>query len=260
MSGRLGAFQDGFVQALFAPADAAARLLPGLASQPGFAVYRNTVHKACIDALAANHPAVCRLVGDAWFRAAAALFVGTHPPQDPRLHEYGAGFATFLRGFDPAADWPWLADVARLDRCWVEAHVAADAPRLEGAAVARLAPEHLARAVLKPHSAARWAWFGDHPVYTLWRAQREAGEGVPVDLGDVVWQGEGALVTRPDDAVVWHPLDAAGCAFLDACAAGRDLAAAAQAALETGPETDLAGLMAHLLRAGAFSELREDPT
>ena len=35
-----------------------------LYGQPAFAVYRNTVMKACIDALQANYPAVTRLVSE----------------------------------------------------------------------------------------------------------------------------------------------------------------------------------------------------
>jgi len=47
-------------------------------------------------------------------------------------------------------------------------------------------------------------------------------------------------------------LDAAAAAFLDACAAGGDLAAAAAAALERTAQVELKNLMARLLEAGAF--------
>ena len=255
MSIALARFQDDFAHALLASEDEALQALPGLAGQPGFAIYRNTVLKACIDALQANHPAVARLVGQAWFRAAAGHYAQAHPPSDTRLLEYGADFAGFLRGFEPAAELPYLPGVARLDRLWIEAHVAADAPPLEAGAISKLVPEQLARAVLKPHPAARWAWFPAQPIYTLWRAQREAGEDEPVDLAEIAWQGEGALLTRPGDALAWIALDEAGCVFLDACAAGRPLGAAAQSALEAKPDTELAGLMAQLLRAGAFTSL-----
>ena len=60
---------------------------------------------------------------------------------------------------------------------------------------------------------------------------------------------------RPRDAVAWMLLDAAGCAFLDACAAGSTLAAAAEAALAVQGGADLAGLMSTLLAAGAFSRM-----
>ena len=131
---RLSDFQDGLASALLPPPGASVpppAWLDALLAQPGFAVYRNTVAKGCIDALQANYPAVHALVGTDWLRAAAHAFVHQHPPTDGCLMDYGAGFADFLEGFGPAANLPYLAAVARLDRCWTESHLAADAPALQ---------------------------------------------------------------------------------------------------------------------------------
>jgi hypothetical protein len=274
---RLADYQDAFARALFAPvadangaigAGAAAAASPParetadavvarLAAQPGFAVYRNTVLKGAIDAIEANYPAVTRLVGSEWLRAAAAVFVRAQPPAEPSLLHYGVGFAAFLAGFAPAADMPWLADVARLDRAWTEAHAAVDESPVAAAAVAALAPEELARTVLRPHTAARWHVAANAPIHTLWRRNRASAADVPdADVGrDLDWRGEGALLTRPGDVVEAVALDTAGAAFLDACAARATLAEAAAAALAADPATDLARLMATLLGAGAFGQL-----
>lgn len=256
MNAGLEAFQDRFARALFTldPSAECAPELADLVAQPGFSVYRNTVMKGCIDALQANYPAITRLVGEEWFRAAAAIFVRAKPPSHPMLADYGAGFADFLAGFEPAAGLPYLPAVARLDRFWSEAHIASDAEPLEAGALARLGPEQLARAVLSPHPSARWAWFSSLPIVTIWRRNRDTQ--CAADAGEIEWHGEGALVVRPRDAVENVDLDAAGCAFLDACAAGRTLAGAALAALEVNPGTDLARLTAALLAAGAFADVR----
>ena len=255
MNSALTRFQDGFAQALRAPDPAAAPgLAPGIAAlarQPGFAVYRNTVMKGCIDALQANYPSVARLVGDEWFRAAAAMFARAQLPAQATLLYYGEAFADFLARFEPAAELPYLPGVARLDRCWTEAHAAPDEPALAPAALASLAPEALAAKVLHPHAAARWAWFAGQPVYTIWQRNREATD----DEHDIDWRGEGALLARPRGVVQWMPLDAAGCAFLDACAAGRPLKEAADAAVGVREDADLAGLMKTLLEAGAFGRM-----
>jgi len=194
-------FQERFAGALMAPQPEP----DALTRQPGFAVYRNTVMKGCIDALQANYPAVARLVGEKWFRAAAAVYVRAHLPSSPSLLHYGERFAAFLAGFEPAAGLPYLPGVARLDRFWTEAHVASDAP---------------ARG-LRPHASARWAWFDAQPVFTIWQRNRAPG---PLDESDLDWRGEGALVFRTRDAVEWLPLDERGCALLDARAAGAKLA------------------------------------
>jgi hypothetical protein len=225
--------------------------MAALASQPAFAVYRNTVVKGCVDALQANYPVVARLVGEEWFRAAAAIYVHEALPADPTLLRYGSSFADFLAHFEPAADFPYLPGVARLDRLWTEAHAAADDETLDPAAVARFAPEELAGAILHPHAAARWAWFEEAPIYTIW--MRNRADGVPD--GDIDWRPEGALLVRPRDTVGWIALDAASCAFLDACAAGSTLAGAAQEALQAKDDADISRLMATLLGVGAFGRM-----
>jgi len=239
----LAQFQDDFVRTLRDPDRPA---------PPAFAVYRNTVMKGCIDALQANYPAVARLVGDEWFRAAAAVYARAHAPRVPMLLEYGRDFDAFLAAFGPAAELPFLSAVARLDRFWTEAHAAADEPALDARALAGLDPESLASLRLRPHAAARWAWH-ELPAYTIWSRNRNEAM-VAADEPDVEWRPEGVLIARPDDAVRWIGLDAAGCAFMDACAAGATLLEAAAAV----PAADLSGLLAKLLDAGAFTngELR----
>jgi len=247
--GTLRQFQDAFAQALFASDALIPKRIAALTAQPAFAVYRNTVMKGCIDALQANYPAVLRLVGEEWFRAAAAIHVRAALPSDPTLLRYGADFARFLAGFEPARELPYLPAIARLDWLWTESHAARDEETLEPAMVARLAPEMLARAVLRLHTATRWAWFNDAPIYTIWSRNRVANESNT----DINWISEGALLVRPHDTVKWIALDAAGCAFLDACAIGGPLADAAAAALEAQSDADMAHLMSTLLTAGAFS-------
>jgi len=247
--GTLRQFQDAFAQALFASDATPTKEIALLTAQPAFAVYRNTVMKGCIDALQANYPAVTRLVGEEWFRAAAAIHVRAALPSDPTLLRYGQGFARFLAGFAPAKEYSYLPAVAQLDRLWTESHAASDEELLDPAFVAKLAPELLARTVLHPHAATRWAWFPDAPVYTIWSRNRVGNESHT----DIHWNPEGALLVRPHDRVEWLPLDAAGCVFLDACASGRPLAGAAAAALEVQGDADLTHLMSTLLTAGAFS-------
>jgi hypothetical protein len=248
MNPTLTGFQDDFVRALNGVAPEDPRVA-ALAAQPGFGVYRNTVFKGCIDALRANFPTVARLVGTDWFRSAALIHAQATPPDDARLLLYGAKFPAFLAGFEPARELPWLADVARLDRFWVEAHIAPDEPVLTAAVVAGLAPEDFTQCVLKPHASARWAWFGAHPVYTIWRSNRE-DVALPEPLA---WHGEGALLLRAGATVTWRPLSEGACALLDACSAGRELGEAMQNALEAEPALDLATLFSGLFADGAFS-------
>jgi hypothetical protein len=249
----LADYQDAFAQALLeGDANGVPSAVAHLVAQPGFAVYRNTVLKGCIDALQANFPAVARLVGDEWFRAAAAVHVRRALPTAPTLLTYGRSFAAFLTDFEPASELPYLPDVARVDRLWSEAHVAADDQLLDPATLARLAPDDMARLTLRPHAAARWAWCDEHPIYTLWSRNRDSSTD---SAGAVDWRGEGVLLTRPHGVVMHHPLSREGAAFLMACAAGLDIEHAVAAALDLNPVADLPALIGHCLQASAFAGL-----
>lgn len=253
-------FQDRFAAALLQESGTLELESLSWAMQPGFAVYRNTVMKACIDALQANYPAVARLVGDEWFRAAAARYVRAHLPREPMLVRYGEDFPTFLSSFEPAQDMPWLAGVARLDRFWSEAHVARDQAPLSADALAALPLEALARTALQPHATARWAWFAEQPILSLWQRNRRALSEVEVSLADIAWVGEGVLLTRPQSEVIWKSIGAGASAFLDMCARGAILADAAAAAQTADAEVDLTQVLAALLDAGALSAMRAHAT
>jgi hypothetical protein len=247
----LAAFQAAFIDELFAaPGESGG----AYAAQPAFAVYRNTVLRGCIDALQANYPAVARLVGEAWFRAAAAVFARIHAPSQPMLIDYGEDFAAFLARFEPAAALPYLPAVAQLDRLWTEAHLAADAPVLDAGDVAAwssAASDRLETLRLAPHPAARWRWFDDLPALAIWQRGRGAVDITGRD-DDLDWQGEGALLTRPAGAVQVQPLSPAGVALLDACASGARLGEALEAAVGRAGLQPLGGLLSSLVVAGAF--------
>ena len=251
---QLASYQDAFSRALLAEDPrAAAPELARIVAQPGFAVYRNTVLKGCIDALQANYPAIVRLVGEEWFRAAATVYARRELPFAPMLLTYGQTFPDFLAGFEPAGELPYLADVARVDRLWSEAHVAADDDILDPAALARLVPEDMNRLRLRPHAAARWAWCDEHPIHTLWSRNRDPHADVAAEID---WCGEGVLLTRPHGAVQSRVLARDGAAFLSACAAGLSVERAVIATLDANPQSNIAELINAFLQAGAFAAVQ----
>ncbi len=249
---QLADFQRDFTAALFGEiADDSP--MARIARQAGFDVYRNSVMVACVDALAASYPSVAQLVGDDWFRDAAAIFVRQRLPLAGAMARYGEGFADFLAGFEPARELPYLSGVAQLDRLWTEAHLAADAPVLDAGALGDLSPGQLAAAVLVPHPAARWATFAELPVYTIWRRHREGLS--PGD--DLSWQGESALLVRPAGRVSWQALERDAATFMSGCAEGRPFVDIVDA-LPEPPADGSAGpgqWLPMLVAAGAFTRI-----
>ncbi len=109
-----------------------------------FGIYRNNVTVSLVNALSEVFPTVQNLVGEEFFRAMARLYVQDNPPTSRLLFEYGASFPAFIGQFEPAADLPFLPDVARLERLWLDSFHAADAAPLDGTILQRVAPEQLA--------------------------------------------------------------------------------------------------------------------
>lgn len=245
-------YQDDFIALAFHGAPPAPSVAD-LAAQPGFAVYRNTLLKGCIDNLAANFPTVMQLVGAPWFRSAALAYASTAAPTSVSLFDYGATFPAFLAQLPAASDLPYLAGVASLDRLWVECHTAADAPPLSATALASLPPEALGMACLSPHPATRWLTSNAHPCGAIWRAHREQRAYAPASP----WGGDSMLLTRIDHAVHWHAIDAGTAALLDACADGCALQDAAAHALAVQPGLDVAASLSILLQSLAFTSSLE---
>jgi hypothetical protein len=254
----LGQFQDDFTAALWrtdrnTPRHAVAS--GTWMEQPGFAVYRNTVMAACVDALEANFPSVAWLAGKEWMRVCAQEYLRTEPPRDGSLLHYGEGFPAFLQATAQGEHKTYLPDVARLDRYWIECHASGDEEALRAQDLALLQPDELAGKRLRPHASSRWTWSSEAPVFSIWEGARRGLE----DFSQLVWKPEGALLARPASSVKWCVFDQAGCAFLDACRGGASLGEAGDAALAVETETgiDLAALFVQLLTVGAFSRFIE---
>ncbi len=244
----LAAFQDRFSEALHHDGD-----LTGYgdaeALRIGLSVHRNTVYKALIDALRANYPTVERLVGDEWFTASACAFLAENLPEEVSLSAFGAAYPDFLAALPATKDLSYLPGVARLDRFWTEAHIAADADVLSPEALDGVPSDSLFDLKFRLHPSARLGWFAE-PSPSIWRLNRPPAP--TPDRVDLEWLAEGALIARPRGEVVMLILDAAGFAFLEKCLAGATLGQAATAALEIDATADLKTLIAQFITFGAF--------
>jgi hypothetical protein len=246
----LGAFQKAFVDYLFDDPRAASAAALGR----GLAVHRNTIIKALVDALEANYPTVAQLVGEEWFRAGAAAYARENAPGTPVLALYGEAFPRFLATFEPGRELPYLAEVARIDRLWSEAHAAREMRVLAPDALSRLSPATLFRQHLTLHPATRFGRF-QHCAVTIWAYHRAALRGADLAIDD---RTEGALITRPRGPIEWARLDLPGFTFLQHLRGGASLGEAATAALEIDRTADIAKCLAELIANGAFAPTAGD--
>ncbi len=215
-------------------------------------VYRNNTFSSLTAALKDTFPVVCQLVDERFFGYAAREYIGAHPPAAPRLAEYGADFADFLAGFEPASHLTYLPDVARLEWAVNGAYHAADAPKLDPARIAALPQERYAALRLVPHPSCR-LFASAFPVDRIWQAHQAGG-----DLGTRIELSSGGcrlLIDRSDGDIRFLALEAAGFAFVQALLDGGALQGAYEAAASVAADFDLiAALSSHLAR-GTFSDI-----
>lgn len=244
----LAEFQRNFAASLLAPAASSAND----ASAAGLRVHRNTVIKALVDALLANYPTVGVLMGEAWLADVARSYARQRPPRHAVLADYGEFFPDYLRSLDAMRDWPYVPDVARLDRAWTESHLAPDSGALTPARLDGLEPAMLAMLQVRLHPSARFAVCASSAV-TVWRANRPPARA-PAEL-HIDGCDEAAIMVRNGNGVMLLPLNASARAFVEAITSHCSVGEAASAALRAVPEGDLAGAWSTLLTLGAFADI-----
>jgi len=213
-------------------------------------VYRNNVTVSLINALAAAFPSTLRVTGVDFFRAVARFYVRATPPSSPLLFEYGQDFPDFIERYEYAQSVPWLSDVARIERAWLDAYHAADVQSLMPHEFAAVASEQLPNIVLKPHPATR-VIRSRFSAVTIFIASRSDGPDSHIE----VIEPEDALVTRSALEVEVRQLPPGGAIFLSHLMTGESFDTAASAAFAESPSFDLPANIRGLLEAGAFTTI-----
>lgn len=224
----------------------------GKAADKRFNVYRNNVTVSLINALADVFPATMRITGETFFRAMARFHIRETPPTSPLLFEYGRDFPDFIERYEYAQSMPWLADVARIERAWLDSYHAADAAALPPEDLAAVPPDRLGELVFEAHPATRLLR-SDYPAVTIFSENRASD---PVGRIETM-AAESALVTRPALDVEVRSLPPGADRFLCCLIEREPLASAAATASEICAEFDLTTTIRTMLEAGAFAAFRD---
>ena len=163
-------------------------------------VYRNNARLNRMAALTEAFANVVQLVGEEYFRSLARAFMERTPARSANLHDDGADFPAFIRGFSPAADLPYLADVANVDWLLHRAYFAADSAAADRATLIELGPERFAAASLRFVPSLGLARSPQWPIADI--VQMHAG-GAAAHLGT---GGQSVLVWREAFSVRWRAL------------------------------------------------------
>ncbi|MGJ8562816.1 MAG: HvfC/BufC N-terminal domain-containing protein [Alphaproteobacteria bacterium] len=226
----------------------AAKVAPGQRAL----VYRNSGMLAIVGALRSNYPRLDALMGESFFSEMAKAYIHLHPVKQRSLVGFGERLAQFIDSQVSEHNLEWLGDLARLDRGWLEAHLAADSAPLPIERIAETPQEHLLAAKLEFHPSLR-------VVETRW------------DLGPL-WQdiksgvlpgAQLTLNTIPSAMMFWRPrsvvlgksLSPEDYAFIEILRRGKTLADACSLVIDTYPSADLPVLIADIVSEDLITNL-----
>ena len=77
--------------------------------------YRTNAKFALINTIKQTYPEIAKLVGTNTFQHLAIQYIQTHALQSLNLHDYGQEFHLFLATHELSTDYPYLADLAKLE-------------------------------------------------------------------------------------------------------------------------------------------------
>ena len=240
--------QAGFTDALLRPNAAVPEGLvgpTGAGAGKRFNVYRNNVAVSLTEALETAFPVIRKLVGDAFFKAMAGVYLRQHPPSSPLIMFYGREMPDFLAGFEPVAHLGYLPDVARLELALRESYHAADARAVDPAELQQVAADDLPGLRFRFAPALRLIP-SRFPLHGIWAANMRPGAPAPGKTPE--WM----LVTRPDFDPQPEPLTPQAGAFIAALRDGTALGLACEAA---GDDFDPGPALGLLLSRNTITEL-----
>ena len=244
--------QSRFYAAMMAESESADTALLKVLEEAGgrarrrLATYRRGVFGNLCNALMASYPVVSRIVGPAFFRAAAHHYILAIPSRSGDLNDYGEDFAAFIGDYPPARDLPYLADVARLEWMLQATLHAADSEPADLSVLVSMPAERYGDLLfeLDPASARLDSVW---PLHDIWRVNQEAYAGaMQVDFS----RGSQVLLRREQGVVRLESLNAGEAAFLDALAGRMPLALAAATALQQDPSLEFGARLQEWIGTG----------
>lgn len=217
-----------------------------------FSVYRNNVVVSLMEALEDIFPSIKALLGDENFARITRAYVAKSPPRSALIQAYGDNFAEFVDSLPPLRELPFLRDVAKVERSWLDAYHSADAPFITPDDLSGFTPEQTLELTFQPHPSSALIE-SEHPVFDLFNA-RETWPNETIDFQT----GQDVLITRIDYSPQVIMLAPEQSLFLRLLLQGANLANAIGESMEKFPQFAPATAIALALDARVFTTITID--
>ena len=116
-------------------------------------IYANAYFYRILDCLKEDFPATLKTLGADNFHNLVTGYLIEYPPTEPSISYAGRHLAEFLSHHPMRERWPFICDLARLERTLVEVFHAAEAEPLNAEAMRAVAPDDWPALVMRTHPA-----------------------------------------------------------------------------------------------------------
>ncbi|SFN49137.1 HvfC/BufC family peptide modification chaperone [Dokdonella immobilis] len=141
-------------------------------SDIGLSIYANAYHSRLREALEADHPVLSAYLGDTLWLKFCAGYTADHPSQVRSLRFFGSRVPDWLARNAPFSAHPVIAELAQFERALLDVFDAADAPRLDWAAMGPLDAQSWPTLRLRFHPSVRLLVLSTNAV-EVWRALKD---------------------------------------------------------------------------------------
>lgn len=214
-------------------------------------IYRNNVIHSLTSAVTAVYPMIEKLVGEEFLKKAVNDYVVDYLPDQGNLNFYGSTFPVFIRGYEPARDFPYLHDMARLEWAWECASLAKDDQPLDPALLQDIPQDDIPLLTLSLRDSVSLI----ESQYPLDRIVDFCRDEIGEETLDLDTGGACLMIFRPELKPHMRKLDQAEYRFLQALSDDCNLLAASESAMTIDPDFNLAHIFQKHLELGTFSEI-----
>ncbi|MFZ6772688.1 putative DNA-binding domain-containing protein [Undibacterium sp. SXout7W] len=230
--------------------DFAPQLKPASNLSDRLALYRGNQSAIWGAALQQAYPVLYQLVGLEFFEQMARAYGQAHPSQSGNLHYFGSHLAEFLSNSHIKDDYPYFAEVARLEWGMHLAYYAADALPLTLPALMAVAAEsehdlQKARLLWNPAAA---LFESRYSVVDIWHAHQSD----EIIFPETIEQRNYGIISRPEWRVRLQSISKADHLALNALQHGSLLGDALDVALSADAEFNIAQSLQTWFAEGLF--------
>lgn len=204
-------------------------------------IYANMYFYRLLDSMMEDFPATLAVVGADNFHNLITGYLLAHPPSHPSLLYAGRHLAEYLGAHPLREKWPFIADLARLERALIEVFHGPDAPALEANELRAIAVPDWPALELRTHPALQLLV----PQWNVAEILRAVEDGN--DWHARPHNAAGILVWRKDNRCYYRDLDAAELAGIQALEGGVSLDALCERVAATATAADPSALIFELL-------------